>query len=106
MQLARVIGNVVSTVKNATLEGRKLMVIQVLDGDLRPVGKPLVAIDSVGAGAGELVFWCRGKEASFALDGVEAPTDCTIVGIVDSESHVKSIANKGATKGPTKVDRK
>jgi ethanolamine utilization protein EutN len=102
MQLARVIGNVVSTVKNATLEGRKLLVIQILDGDLRPVGKPLVAIDSVGAGAGELVFWCRGKEASFALDGVEAPTDCTIVGIVDSESHVKSIAANGAAKGVTK----
>jgi ethanolamine utilization protein EutN len=102
MQLARVIGNVVSTVKNASLESRKLLVIQTLDCDLRPVGKPLVAIDSVGAGAGELVFWCRGKEASFALDGVEAPTDCTIVGIVDSESHVKSIATKGATKGDRK----
>jgi len=95
MQLARVIGNVVSTIKNATLEGRKLMVIQVLDGNLRQVGKPLVAIDSVGAGTGELVFWCRGKEASFALEGGEAPTDCTIVGIVDSESHVKSIAAQG-----------
>ena len=102
MQLARVIGNVVSTAKNASLEGRKLLVIQILDGDLRPVGKPLVAVDSVGAGAGELVFWCRGKEASFALDGVEAPTDCTIVGIVDSESHVKSIATKGAMKGDRK----
>jgi ethanolamine utilization protein EutN len=102
MQLARVIGNVVSTVKNASLEGRKLMIIQVLDSDLLPVGKPLVAIDSVGAGAGELVFWCRGKEASFALDGVEAPTDCTIVGIVDSESHVKSIGKMGATKGDLK----
>src|SRR5215475_384786 len=92
MQLARVIGNVVSTVKNTSLEGRKLLVIQILDGDLRPTGKPLVAVDSVGAGAGELVFWCRGKEASFALDGIEAPTDCTIIGIVDSESHVKSVA--------------
>jgi ethanolamine utilization protein EutN len=98
MQLARVIGNVVSTAKNAALEGRKLLVIQVLDGDLRPTGKPLVAIDSVGAGAGELVFWCRGKEASFALEGIEAPTDCTIVGIVDSESHVKSIATRGERK--------
>ena len=106
MQLARVIGNVVSTVKNASLEDRKLLVIQILDGDLRPVGKPLVAIDSVGAGAGELVFWCRGKEASFALDGVEAPTDCTIVGIVDSESHVKSIATMGKTKSMTKKDPK
>jgi ethanolamine utilization protein EutN len=102
MQLARVIGNVVSTAKNAALEGRKLLVIQTLDGDLRPVGKPLVAIDSVGAGAGEIVFWCRGKEASFALDGTESPTDCTIVGIVDSESHVKSIATRGATGGERK----
>jgi ethanolamine utilization protein EutN len=99
MQLARVIGNVVSTVKNTGLEGRKLLVIQILDSDLRPIGKPLVAIDSVGAGAGELVFWCRGKEASFALEGIEAPTDCTIVGIVDSESHVKSIAAKSETRG-------
>lgn len=99
MQLARVIGNVVSTVKNTGLEGRKLLVIRTLDADLRPIGKPLVAIDSVGAGAGELVFWCRGKEASFALEGIEAPTDCTIVGIVDSESHVKSIAAKDATRG-------
>jgi ethanolamine utilization protein EutN len=102
MQLARVIGNLVSTVKNAGLEGRKLLVIRILDADLQPIGKPLVAIDSVGAGAGELVFWCRGKEASFALEGIEAPTDCTIVGIVDSESHVKSIATKGATKGERK----
>jgi ethanolamine utilization protein EutN len=98
MQLARVIGNVVSTVKNTTLEGRKLLVIQILDGDLRPTGKPLVAVDSVGAGVGELVFWCRGKEASFPFEGSEVPTDCTIIGIVDSESHVKSIAAKGETK--------
>ena len=91
MQLARVIGNVVSTVKNSTLEGRKLLIIQILDGNLRAVGQPLVAVDSVGAGAGELVFWCRGKEASFPFEGSEVPTDCTIVGIVDSESHIKNI---------------
>jgi microcompartment protein CcmK/EutM len=94
MQLARVIGNVVSTVKGPALEGRKLLVIRILDGNLRTVGKPLVAIDSVGAGVGELVFWCRGKEASFPFEGSEVPTDCTIVGIVDSEAHVKSIGAK------------
>ena len=44
----------------------------------------MIAIDSVGAGAGEIVFWCRGKEASFPFMPVEVPTDCTIVGIVDS----------------------
>jgi len=92
MQLARVIGNVVSTVKNNALTGRKLLLIQVLDHELVATGKPLVAIDSVGAGTGELVFWCRGKEASFPFDGGEVPTDCTIVGIVDSESHVKSLS--------------
>lgn len=88
MQLARVIGTVVSTVKNESLEGRKLLIIQTLDGDLRPKGKPLVALDSVGAGVGELVFWCRGKEASFPFKREETPTDCTIVGIVDSENHI------------------
>ena len=94
MQLARVIGTVVSTVKNSTLGGRKLLVIQTLDGELRRLGKPLVAIDSVGAGVGELVFWCRGKEASFPFEGSDVPTDCTIVGIVDSPDHVKNIYRK------------
>lgn len=88
MQLARVIGNIVATVKNAELEGRKLLIIQSIDEELKPVGKPLVAIDSVGAGTGELVFWCRGKEASFPFEGGSVPTDCTIVGIVDSPEHV------------------
>ena len=94
MQLARVIGTVVSTVKNSTLSGRKLLVIQTLDGELRRLGKPLVALDSVGAGVGELVFWCRGKEASFPFEGSDVPTDCTIVGIVDSPEHVKNIYRK------------
>jgi ethanolamine utilization protein EutN len=87
MQLARVIGTVVATVKNDLLHARKLLVIQPLDGRLENVGKPMVAIDSVGAGTGELVFWCRGKEASFPFMPAEVPTDCTIVGIVDSVYH-------------------
>lgn len=88
MQLARVIGTVVATVKNDSLEGRKLLVIQTLNKDLVPLGKPMVAVDSVGAGVGELVFWCRGKEASFPFKREDTPTDCTIVGIVDSDLHV------------------
>ncbi len=88
MQLARVIGTVVSTIKNESLAGRKLLIVQTLDGDLNPKGKPLVALDSVGAGVGELVFWCRGKEASFPFKREDTPTDCTIVGIVDSEAHI------------------
>jgi microcompartment protein CcmK/EutM len=88
MQLARVIGNVVATVKNDSLEGRTLLVVQSLDSNLRPQGAPLVALDAIGAGVGELVFWCRGKEASFPFRREDTPTDCTIVGIVDSDSHV------------------
>ena len=88
MQLARVIGTVVSTVKNETLEGRKFLIVQNLDEKLKKKGKPLIALDSVGAGIGELVFWCRGKEASFPFKRDSTPTDCTIIGIVDSASHV------------------
>jgi ethanolamine utilization protein EutN len=88
MQLARVIGTVVATVKNDSLEGRKLLVVQTLNKDLMPTGKPMVAVDSVGAGVGELVFWCRGKEASFPFKREDTPTDCTIIGIVDSDAHV------------------
>jgi len=88
MQLARVIGTLVATVKNDSLNGRKLLVVQTLNADLQPSGKPMVAVDSVGAGVGELVFWCRGKEASFPFKREDTPTDCTIVGIIDSEDHV------------------
>jgi ethanolamine utilization protein EutN len=88
MQLARVIGTVVATVKNDSLDGRKLLVVQSVDRDLEPSGKPMVAVDATGAGIGDLVFWCRGKEASFPFKREDTPTDCTIVGIVDSEQHV------------------
>jgi ethanolamine utilization protein EutN len=88
MQIARVIGTVVSTVKNETLHGRKMLIVQTLDADLKAKGKPMVALDAVGAGVGELVFWCRGKEASFPFKRDETPTDCTIVGIIDSDKHV------------------
>ena len=99
MQLARVIGTVVSTVKNAGLATRKLLVIQSVDGNLAASGKPLVAIDAVGAGVGELVFWCRGKEASFPFEGSDVPTDCTIVGIVDSPEHVNGASLKRGERG-------
>jgi len=84
MQLAKVIGRIVCTAKNETVYGLKLLLIQPLTPEGTPIGKPLVAVDSVGAGAGELVFWCRGREASFPFLPREVPTDCTSVGIVDT----------------------
>ncbi|MBL8122821.1 MAG: EutN/CcmL family microcompartment protein [Pyrinomonadaceae bacterium] len=94
MQIARVIGTVVSTVKNESLNGRKFLLVQTLDADLKPKGSPQIALDAVGAGEGELVFWCRGKEASFPFKRDETPTDCTIVGIIDSDAHVFSGSRK------------
>jgi ethanolamine utilization protein EutN len=84
MQLAQVIGTVVATAKDESLTGKKLLLIQSITPSGQPVGKPLVAVDSIGAGVGEVVFWCRGRESSFPFLPHEVPTDCTIVGIVDS----------------------
>jgi ethanolamine utilization protein EutN len=83
MQLAKVIGDVVVTIKDANLHGIKLMVLQPLAPDGSPVGRTLVAVDAVGAGVGETVFFVRGKEASFPFHPTQVPTDAGIVGIVD-----------------------
>jgi ethanolamine utilization protein EutN len=83
MILGRVIGNVVATMKNETLKGQRLLIVQPIDRDGHDKGKAVVALDSVGAGAGEVVYWCRGKEASFPFLPAEVPTETTIVGIVD-----------------------
>jgi len=87
MQLARVIGDVVSTRKDEHLSGVPLLVIQPLGADGGDVGKPLVATDSVGAGVGERVFFVRGREASFPFLPTEVPTDVAIIGIVDHWAH-------------------
>ena len=83
MQLARVIGDVVMTRKDEHLDGIKLLLVQPLTPGREPAGRPLVAVDSVGAGVGEEVFFVRGKEASFPFYPAEPPVDAGIVGIVD-----------------------
>jgi ethanolamine utilization protein EutN len=83
MQLGRVIGTVVCTIKNERLLGQKILVVQPIDRHGREKGRSLVALDSVGAGVGETIYWCRGKEASFPFLPAEVPTEATIVGIVD-----------------------
>ena len=83
MLVAKVLGTVVATRKDEGLTGTTLLVIQPLKTDHTPCGKPLVAIDSVGAGAGEEVFYVKGREASFPFLPAEVPADATIIGIVD-----------------------
>lgn len=83
MQIGRVIGDVVATRKDPAYAGIPLLLVQPLDPQSRPVGRPLVALDSVGAGVGEHVFFVRGKEASFPFHPVEVAADAGIVGILD-----------------------
>ena len=78
MYLGKVIGTVVCSVKDDALVGRKLLLVERLYG-----GGTVVAVDAVGAGAGETVYVCRGKEATFAFKEMEVPTEATIVAIVD-----------------------
>ncbi len=83
MQLAKVIGDVVITRKDENLAGITLLVLQPIAADGSNVGRTLVAVDAMGAGVGETVFFVRGKEASFPFHPTEVPTDAGIVGIVD-----------------------
>ena len=83
MQLAKVIGDIVATRKDPALNGLKLLVLQPLTPKREPAGRTLIAVDAVGAGVGEEVFFVRGKEASFPFHPAEVPTDAGIVGIID-----------------------
>ncbi len=85
MYLGRVTGSVWATVKDPNLASHKLMIVQPLaPATLEPIGKQVICTDAVGVGAGELVYYCRGKESSFPFLPVEVPTDTTIVAVVDS----------------------
>jgi ethanolamine utilization protein EutN len=83
VQLARVLGEVVSTMKDPNLTGLKMLVLQPLAASGEAAGRTLVALDSVGAGVGENVFFVRGREAAFPFYPSEPPADATVIGIVD-----------------------
>ncbi len=87
MQAAQVIGRVVASRKYESLEGVKLLLIQPLTWDKQLCGAPLVAADTVGAGAKEFVFYVTSREAAVALAADPAiavpPVDAAILGIID-----------------------
>jgi len=84
MYLAKVVGTVVSTSKDERLVGFKLLLTRRVDEEGRATGQPEVCVDTVGAGAGEVVIVTKGSSARFAADRQTAPLDATIVGIVDT----------------------
>ena len=90
MFLARVEGAVVATKKDASMNGRKLLLLrpQLVDdkdpAKFRPGVNTIVAVDSVGAGMGELVMFCQGSSARLAPNLKDAPVDAVVIGIVDT----------------------
>ena len=89
MKFGRIIGTVVATVKDASFTGKKLLVIQPVNAEGKPIDSPLVGMDAVGAGAGELVMYVGGKEASFPFLPEEVPVDAGIIAIIDSIDKVR-----------------
>ena len=89
MDLAKVIGTVVATRKNPSLEGTRLLIVQPLDEKQNPISEPIVAVDTLhDAGAGEIVYIVTGGDAVSVIPGRRMPVDVAIVGIVDSLSLV------------------
>ncbi len=83
MHLAKTMGTIWATQKDPQLDGLKLLLIQPINMERQPLGTPLIAVDSVGAGSGEIVFYITASEAVMPLQKQPALTDATIVGIVD-----------------------
>jgi len=87
MQIARVVGTVVATQKNAKFDGAKLLLVQPVNPDDSPRGGTLLAIDGVGAGIGERVLVVlEGRAAGEALGKKAAPVDAAVIGIIDTVS--------------------
>ena len=90
MQLARVTGTVVASVKADGLEGVKLLIVQPVTRQLQPEGRPVVAADGVHmAGPGELVYVVGAREAAQAMPNTFVPVDHAIVGIVDAVEELR-----------------
>lgn len=107
MELARVEGSVVSTAKVDRLRGHKLLVVALLKPDLKPSGIYIVAVDTVGAGNGEVVLVVRGSSARQTDKTKTVPTDTTIVAIVDGIVYRgKQVYQKGEQGAASNVSRK
>lgn len=84
MLIARVVGSAVSTVKEDRLKGLKLLIVREATVDNQLVGKPIVAVDAVGAGEGELVLIAQGSSARQTRQTRDTPVDAVIMAILDS----------------------
>lgn len=84
MFLGRVIGNIWATQKYEALKSFKMLLVQPINAQYKDLGEPIIAVDTVGAGSGEIIFYITASEAVIPLPVDFAPVDASIVGIVDS----------------------
>ncbi len=84
MKIALVIGSTISTIKDESIRGRKLLIVQNADAEGKVKGEPYVAVDTVSAGAGDLVLVTDGSSARYTGQTTDAPVDAVIVGVIDS----------------------
>lgn len=89
MYIGKVVGTIVATRKDERLVGCKLMLTQPLNIKQEPVGEALIAVDTVGAGIGEIVIYTRGTAARIGAEKNDAPIDVAIIGIVDEINNYK-----------------
>ena len=83
MNLAKVIGTIWATVKDENLVGAKMQIIQPLNHNEKKAGDPIIAVDTIGAGQGEVVYYTTSREATIPYPTRIAPIDASIIGIVD-----------------------
>lgn len=84
MKIALVIGSTISTIKDEAIRGRKLLIVRDTDTTGKETGEPYVAVDTVSAGAGDLVLVTDGSSARYTNQTTNAPVDAVIVGVIDS----------------------
>lgn len=84
MKFGKVIGSIWATRKYESLSGYKMLIVQPVNADYKNVGKPIIAVDTAGAGPGEYIFYITSSEAVIPMDVDMAPVDAAIVGIIDS----------------------
>ncbi len=92
MQLGKVIGTIWATRKYDALNNYKLQLVQPINAEEENLGDPIIAVDTIGAGPNEIIFYITSGEASIPMDVEMAPTDASIVGIVDS---INSVIHSG-----------
>ncbi len=84
MLLGKVVGTIWATKKYESLKSYKMQFVQPMNAELEIMGEPFIAVDNIGAGPGEVIFYATSSEAVIAMDVDMAPVDAAIVGIVDS----------------------